>query len=147
MFICVCICSHGRWGALPDKAVYEIMVFISQQYFMNCTRAWHYRTSSNGNIFRVTGPLWRESTDCRWIPVTKANVTRSFDVFFDLRLNKQMSKQSRRRWFETPSRSLWRHRNDALAGRSQLSSWQCGYALQLMSQSDLVSPLLYFLQI
>ena len=29
-------------------------------------------------------------------------VTQSFDVFFDLRLKKRMSKQSRRRWFETP---------------------------------------------
>ena len=28
-------------------------------------------TSSNGNIFRVTGPLWRESTSDRWIPHTK----------------------------------------------------------------------------
>ena len=34
-------------------------------------------------------------------------VTRSFYIFFDLRLDKRMSKQSRRRWFETPSRSLW----------------------------------------
>ena len=31
---------------------------------------------------------------------------RSFDVFFDLRLNKRLSKQSRRRWFETPLHSL-----------------------------------------
>ena len=38
-------------------------------------------------------------------------VTRSFDVFFDLRLNKQFSKQSWRRWFETQSCSLWRHCN------------------------------------
>ena len=38
-------------------------------------------------------------------------VTRNFDIFFDLRLNKWMSKQSRRRWFETPPCSLWRHRN------------------------------------
>ena len=33
-------------------------------------------------------------------------VTRSFDVFFDLRLNKQLSIQSKHRWLETPSRSL-----------------------------------------
>ena len=33
-------------------------------------------------------------------------VTRSFDVFLDLRLNKWLSKQPRRRGFETPSRSL-----------------------------------------
>ena len=39
------------------------------------------------------------------------SVTRSFDVFFDLGLNKQLSKQSKHGWFETPSCSLWRHRN------------------------------------
>ena len=38
-------------------------------------------------------------------------MTRNFDVFFDLRLNKRLSKQSRRWWFETPSRSLLRHCN------------------------------------
>ena len=41
-------------------------------------------------------------------------VTRSFDVFFDLRLNKRLSKQSRRRWFETQLRSLWRHHCNVL---------------------------------
>ena len=39
-------------------------------------------------------------------------VTRSFDIFFDLRLSKPLSKQSRRRRFATPYRSLWRHCND-----------------------------------
>ena len=39
-------------------------------------------------------------------------VTRRFDVFVDLRLNKRLSKYSRHRWFETPSRSLWRHCNE-----------------------------------
>ena len=38
-------------------------------------------------------------------------VTLSFGVFFDLRLNKRLSKQSRGWWFETLSRPLWRHRN------------------------------------
>ena len=38
-------------------------------------------------------------------------VTRSFDVFFDLRLNKRLSKQSWGWWFETQSGALWRHRN------------------------------------
>ena len=37
--------------------------------------------------------------------------TQSFDVFFDLRLNKRLSKQSRGWWFETPSRPLWSHCN------------------------------------
>ena len=38
-------------------------------------------------------------------------VTRSFDVFFDLRPNKRLSKQSWGWWFETLSCSLWRHCN------------------------------------
>ena len=38
-------------------------------------------------------------------------VSRSYDIFFDLRLNKRLSKRSIHRWFEKPSRSLWRHCN------------------------------------
>ena len=43
---------------------------------------------------------------------TQSPVTRSFDVFFDLHLNKQLSKQSWGWWSETPSCSLWRHCNE-----------------------------------
>ena len=67
-------------------------------------------TSSNGNIFRITGHLCGEFTGHRGIPCTKP-VMRNFDVFFDLRLNKRLSIQSRGWWFETPSRPLWRHNN------------------------------------
>ena len=63
-------------------------------------------TSSNGNIFRVTGPLCGEFTGPGEFP-TQRSVTRSFDVFFDLRLNKRLSKQPCGWWFETPSWSLW----------------------------------------
>ena len=38
-------------------------------------------------------------------------VTRCFDVLFDLRLNKRLSKHSWGWWFETLSRPLWRHCN------------------------------------
>ena len=38
-------------------------------------------TSSNENIFRVTGPLWGESTGHRWIPLAMASDA-EFDVFF-----------------------------------------------------------------
>ena len=47
-------------------------------------------------------------------------MTPSFDVFFDLRPNKRLSKQSRRWWFETPSRSLWRHCN---ADKVRMRQW------------------------
>ena len=38
-------------------------------------------------------------------------VTRSFDVIFDQRLNKELGEQSWSWWFGTPSRPLWRHCN------------------------------------
>ena len=40
-------------------------------YASNCAK--HMMTSSNGNIFRVTGHLCREFTGQRWIPLTKAS--------------------------------------------------------------------------
>ena len=42
-----------------------------------------------------------------WFPSQKPG-TRNFDVFFDLRMNKWLNKQSRHRWLETPMRSLRR---------------------------------------
>ena len=84
----------------------------------------HMMTSSNGN---VTGPLCGEFTAHRWIPPppptsppptrthhthTQRPVKRSFDAFFDLRLNKWLSKHSWDWWFETSSCPLWRHCSD-----------------------------------
>ena len=69
--------------------------------------------SSNGNIFHVTGHLCREFTGDRWIPCTKDSFWQSFGVFFDLRLIEGLSKQSGGRWFEMPSRPLWRHCNES----------------------------------
>ena len=71
---------------------------------------WFMMTSSNGNIFCVTGPLCGEFTGHRWITCTKASDA-ELDVFFDLRLNKKFSKQSCGWLFETLLRPLWRHCN------------------------------------
>ena len=60
-------------------------------------------------------------------------VTRSFDAFFGLHLNKRLSKQSWGWWFETPYRSLWRHWNEYITNMNielknvfQVSSWNNG---------------------
>ena len=68
-------------------------------------------TSSNGNIFRVTGHLCGEFTGPGEFP-TQRPVTRNFDVYFDLRPNKRFSKQWWGWWFKTQSCLLWRHRNE-----------------------------------
>ena len=66
-------------------------------------------TSSSGNIFRITGPLWRKFSGHRWITLTKARDAELWCILW--RLNKRLSKQSWGWWFETPYRSLWRHCN------------------------------------
>ena len=65
-------------------------------------------TSSNGNIFRVTGPLCGEFTGKF---LAQRPVTRSFDVFADLHLNNGWSTQWWGWWFQTPVCPLWRHCN------------------------------------
>ena len=91
---------HG--AALPDFR-------DRQQEFL--TMQVNMMTSSNGNFFRVTGPLCGEFTGPGEFHTQRA-VTRSLDVFLDLRLNKRSSKQPWGWWFGTPSWSLWRQCND-----------------------------------
>ena len=68
-------------------------------------------TSSNGNIFRVTGPLCGEFTGHRWIPLTKAS---DAELWCFLWSAPEWTVEQIKWvwWFETPSRSLWRHCND-----------------------------------
>ena len=91
-------CSEGKGMLAQQRPLGDMPYWI----FL-----WLMMTSSNGNIFRVAGPLCGEFTGHRWIPHTRTSDA-DFDVFFDLRLNQQLSKQWRHQWFETPSHSLWR---------------------------------------
>ena len=84
----------------------DIYTHIIIQHLHNYTMM----TSSNGNIFRLTGPLCWEFTGPGEFPAQRP-VTRSFDVFIDLRLNKRLNKQPWGWWFETLPLSLWRHCN------------------------------------
>ena len=70
--------NNSRWstGELSDCASQSIRM----------------KTSSHGNIFRVTDPLCEEFTGPDEFSAQRP-VTRSFDVFFDLRPNKLLSKQ------------------------------------------------------
>ena len=68
-----------RWisGLVPSisKPKREISWRITFVYLLLVRCCWVriYMTSSNGNIFRVAGPLWGKSTGHRWIPLTKAS--------------------------------------------------------------------------
>ena len=94
----LCVCCVCLWGlTLSSKSERTCSVMMS----------------SNGNIFRVTGPLCGEFTGHRWIPLTRASDAKLWCfLWYALELlNKRLSKQSWGWWFETPSRPLWRHCN------------------------------------
>ena len=97
----------------------------------------HMMTSSNGNNFRVTGPLCGEFTGPGEFP-TQRPVTRSFDVFFDLRLNKRLSKQPWGWWFETPSWSLWRQCNELLQIKPEMKENTPHLKISSVSQSIVI---------
>ena len=114
--------SHNR-VALNQSRGFHNHAVIPICHFIFIHNLNHPMTSSNGNIFRVTGHLCEEFTGPRWIPSQKP-VTRSLDVFFDLRPNKRLSKQSWGWWFGTPSRSLWRHCNNDICWQNKTKSLQ-----------------------
>ena len=60
---------------IPD-AVRRLLCFMKYRIIMDCDLAehgWIMMTSSNGNFFRVTGPLCGEFTGPRWTPLTEAS--------------------------------------------------------------------------
>ena len=116
---------------------YEVLWYSQEGNFTGNTHINHWNmiwnyimvTSSNGNIFCVIGTLWGESNGHGGFP-SQRPVTRSFDVFFDLRLSKQRRRHRVHyevtvmtfkvttippmgQWKLTPvMRTLWRHCND-----------------------------------
>ena len=90
------VCIYGLWDFV---AILKSLFLYSGLNMM---------TSSNGTIFRVTGHFLGE------FPAQRP-VTRSFDVFFDLRLKKPLSKQPWGWWFETLSCLLWGQCNEPSA--------------------------------
>ena len=60
---------------------------------------------------------------------TQRPVTRGFDIFFDLSLNKRLSKRSRGWWFETLSCPLWRQCNGShvFNSREAVATIHCTY--------------------
>ena len=84
---------------LTDLCVISLLMFPSDMM-----------TSSNGNISTLLALCAGNSLVVGDFP-SKRPVARSFDVFFDLCLNKRLSKQSWAWWFATPSHSTWRHCN------------------------------------
>ena len=94
----------------PDCSVNSYVVYENTELFIvylsylyidihHTCSTWPMMTSSNRNLSSVT------------VEFPAQRSVGSFDVFFDLRLNERLIKQSWGWWLETPSRPLWRHSN------------------------------------
>ena len=93
-------------------------------------------TSSNGNIFALLALCAGNSPVNGEFPAQRA-VTRSFDLLFGPRLKKWLSKQSPSWWFETPSRSSWRHCNvhSSMSSLAYVFQWTDPSSVSLMHQA------------
>ena len=96
-------------------------------------------TSSNGNIFRVTGVCAGNSPVTGEFPAQRP-VTRSFDVSLVFALIKRLSKRSWGWWFETPTRWLWRHCNGVWCQLIALIWSFCIWICAILTHCGLVPP-------
>ena len=63
--------SHGKSTSCSTRQPFSCLWLVNNTH--NLPRTKRMMTTSNGNIFRVTGPLCGEFTGHRWIPLTKAS--------------------------------------------------------------------------
>ena len=94
------------FGAKPlsESVMTSCRLNAWQQISVKCTEFKSMVTSSNGCIFPRYWPFVRGIHPSSVNSPYKGQWRGAcFDVFFDLRLNKQFSKQSWDWWFETPS--------------------------------------------
>ena len=97
------LCSFANRMA---KAVWSLCFWLSVSRSRNIPSLNLHDDFIKWKHFLHNWPFVRGIHWSGWIPHTKAR-TRSFDVFYDLRLNKRLSKQPWGWWFETASWSLW----------------------------------------
>ena len=97
---------------LPEKGIdYPGIMRYSRNYLVNGSSVLHDDVMKWKHFPRYW-PFVREFPGSGEIPAQRP-VTWGFNVFFDLRLNKRLSKHWWGWWFETSSRPLWCHCNAA----------------------------------
>ena len=122
MFVSACACSPF----LSDILTRPQYFFISFTLLLYCYVLWCCTLATGQPMTLIKMMNWIEliplhyqskafnislkTMNPRWIPRTKASDAELW-CFFDLRLNKRLSKQSWGWCFETLSRPLWRHCN------------------------------------
>ena len=120
--------------------VLRVTQSICRTSYSSCRKKRFPRWRHKMEAFYALLSLWEgNSPDTGGFP-SQRPVTRCFDVFFDLRLNKQLSKKSERRWFETSPRSLWRDRNTLYYGRQYVITQKVKNMKYIPEMPNLLCP-------
>ena len=102
--------SETNSGDISDMAI-GIDLTFARFWWFHILRPRCLAQHDDWKHFRVLGIFAGNSPVTGEFPAQRPGV-RSFDVFFDLCLNKRLSKRWWGWWFETQSRPLWRHCNE-----------------------------------
>ena len=92
-------CGNSESGLLPST-ICDLLCFVVISWWRHQMETFSALLALCAGNSPVTGEF-----------PSQRPVTRSFHVFFDLPLNKRLSKQPCSWWFETPTCPLWRHSN------------------------------------
>ena len=126
---------------LPSICLWSIIKFV--YIIFNIHLGWQdiMMTSSNGNIFRVTGHLCGNSLVTGEFPAQRP-VTQSFYVFFDLHLKKRLSNQ----WWDFDLRCHCAHYDVTVLMASSfwsLSKWAKTLSVALFTLRH-TDPIIFF---
>ena len=123
-----CWDRHAKQAKRNTFAHREYLIMVQwspPKWHMSTTSWWRHQMETFSALLAIcvgNSPVPGE------VPAQRP-VRRNFDVFFDLRQSKRVSKQWWGWWFETPSCPLWRHCNDVPLhlnyDHDGLRTWKC----------------------
>ena len=105
-------------GGSIREYTWALSVHRNRVYPIKYTYAWWRHQMET--FFRVTGPLWGESTDHRWIPLTKASDAELW-CFLWYAPEQTVEQTIIRPAIWDATRSLWRHCDETMGCRTLCS--------------------------
>ena len=116
---------HAHHDVIVMVFVYKGKISLPEPMLINTGDAVGSHHSTLREFLARSYIVWIYSSLCRYIHVYCwwGHYPRSFNVFFDLRPNKRLSKQWWGWWFETQSCPLWRQCNAILIFHSIPQHW------------------------
>ena len=152
--------NHVMWYGCDKTNTTEFSNASCTTYYVTTWAYWHVHTilvilrccdfTKHDAVIR-----WKHFPRCwpfvkgihMWIPLTKASDAELWCFLWSAPEQKRLSKHSTCRWFEAPSRSLWRHCNDIhiqhVAGARSGSTYMHNHIYAYESTDSINPPLVF----